>query len=63
LQALSDGKDSVRMEVLPDSQGVRFIVNNEYNVPNLAWGNWVKDPIILKPGYTNHVRMRFTDRD
>jgi hypothetical protein len=68
LQALSDGKDSVRMEVEPPAPGegrgrVRMIVNNEYNVPNLAWGNWVKDPIVLKPGYTNQVRMRFTDHD
>jgi len=21
-------------------------------VPNLAWGNWVKDPLVLKPGCT-----------
>ncbi|MCL6544316.1 MAG: hypothetical protein K6T61_03745 [Bryobacteraceae bacterium] len=66
LQAVSDGKDAVRMEVEPAAEGrgrVRFIINNEYNVPNLAWGNWVKDPIVLKPGYTNQVRMRFTERD
>ncbi|MGQ9633313.1 MAG: hypothetical protein ACUVXB_03620 [Bryobacteraceae bacterium] len=56
------------MEVEPPAEGqdrrqVRFIINNEYNVSNLAWGNWVKDPIVLKPGYTNHVRMRFTEWD
>jgi hypothetical protein len=61
LQALSDGKDAVRLEARPD--GVRFIVNNEWNYPNLAWGNWVKDPILPKPGYTNQVRMRFGERD
>jgi hypothetical protein len=68
LQAVSDGRDAVRMEVLAAPSGlargnVRFIINNEYNVPNLAWGNWVKDAIVLKPGYTNQVRMRFGDRD
>jgi hypothetical protein len=68
LEALSDGKDAVRMEVIPASDGqtrgsVRFIINNEFNVPNLGWGNWVKDPILPKPGYTNQVRMRFGERD
>jgi hypothetical protein len=68
LEALSDGNDAVRMEVLPASDGqtrgsVRFIVNNEYNVPNLGWGNWVKDAIVPKPGYTNQVHMRFGERD
>jgi len=68
IQVVSDGKDAVRLEVLPppsdQTRGpVRLVINNEYNVPNLAWGNWVKDPIVVKPGYTNQVRMRFTDRD
>ncbi len=68
LQAVSDGKDAVRMEVLAAPAGqargsVRFNINNEYNVPNIAWGNWAKDPITPKPGYTNQVRMRFGDRD
>jgi hypothetical protein len=68
LQALSDGKDAVRMEVLAAPAGqargsVRFNINNEYNVPNIARGNWSKDAITPKPGYTNQVRMRFGDRD
>ena len=42
---------------------VRFIVNNEWNYPQLGWGNYVKDPILLKPGYSNQVRLRFRDRD
>jgi hypothetical protein len=65
LEALSDGSDAVRLEVLPDGTrgSVRFIVNNEWNCPNLAWGNYVKDPILLKPGYANQVRLRFRDRD
>jgi hypothetical protein len=68
LQAVSDGKDAVRMEVLATAAGqargsVRFNINNEYNVPNIAWGNWSKDAVTPKPGYTNQVRMRFGDRD
>jgi hypothetical protein len=62
IEALSNGKDAVRMEVVPNGGGVRFIVNNEWNVPNLAWGNYVKDPIEVKPGYSNQVRLRFNDR-
>jgi hypothetical protein len=41
---------------------VRFIVNNEWNVPNLAWGNYVKDPVLVKPGYSNRVRLRLLGR-
>jgi hypothetical protein len=41
---------------------VRFIVNNEWNVPNLAWGNYVKDPIEIKPGYSNQIRLRLSDQ-
>ena len=68
LQAVSDGRDAVRLEVLAAPAGqargsVRFNINNEFNVPNLAWGNWVKDAIVLKPGYTSQVRMRFGDSD
>jgi hypothetical protein len=61
LEALSEGKDAVRLEAHPE--GVRFIVNNEWNYPDLAWGNWVKDPVVPKPGYVNQVRMRFGERD
>ncbi|MBZ5580851.1 MAG: hypothetical protein LAQ30_01370 [Acidobacteriia bacterium] len=61
LEAVSDGKDAVRLEARPE--GVRFIVNNEWNYPNLAWGNWVKDAVLPKAGYTNQVRMRFSERD
>jgi hypothetical protein len=66
LQAVSDGSDAVRLEVIPgpaNSRGsVRFIVNNEWNVPNLAWGNYVKDPVLVKPGYSNRVRLRLLGR-
>jgi hypothetical protein len=61
VQALSDGTDAVRLEARPE--GVRFFINNEWNYPNLAWGNWVKDPVLPKAGYANQVRMRFGERD
>jgi hypothetical protein len=64
LDALSDGSAAVRLEVVQgDRRGVRFIVNNEWNYPNLAWGNWVRDAVLTKPGYTNQVRLRLADRD
>jgi hypothetical protein len=55
LEALADGSDAVRLEAADGK--IRFIINNEWNYPNLAWGNWVKDPILPKPGYSNRVRM------
>jgi len=42
---------------------VRFIVDNLWNYPRLSWGNYVKDPIIVKAGYSNTVRFQFSDRD
>ncbi|MBD8548563.1 hypothetical protein IFT82_17735 [Sphingomonas sp. CFBP 8760] len=42
---------------------VRMIVNNLWNYPQLSWGNYVKKPVLVTNGYTNSVRVRFTDRD
>jgi hypothetical protein len=42
---------------------VRFIINNEWNYPQLGWGNYVKDPVLIKAGYSNQVLLRFRDRD
>jgi hypothetical protein len=42
---------------------IRFIIANEWNYPQLSWGNYVKDQILVKSGYKNQVRMRFSDRD
>ena len=48
----------------PEGQGdIRFLINNEWNYPELSWGNYVKEPILLSSGYTNTVRMRLTDSD
>jgi hypothetical protein len=43
--------------------GVRFIINNLWNYPELAWGNYVKDPVLIETGYSNTVRMRLIDHD
>jgi hypothetical protein len=40
---------------------VRFIVNNEWNIPNLAWGDYVKDPVLPEKGYTNKIYLKFSD--
>jgi len=37
---------------------VRFNINNEWNYPELTWGNFVKPPVRVETGYTNTVRMR-----
>jgi hypothetical protein len=42
---------------------VLLIIDNEWNYPELTWGNYVKDPITIETGYTNTVRMRLTDSD
>lgn len=42
---------------------VRFIVNNLWNYPQISWGNYAKDPIFVGVGYTNLVRLRFSDSE
>ena len=37
---------------------VRFNINNEWNYPELTWGNFVKPPVRVETGFTNTVRMR-----
>jgi len=40
---------------------VQFIVDNLWNYPQIAWGNYAKDPIFVGAGYTNLVRVRLSD--
>jgi hypothetical protein len=61
VRAESDGTAAVRAEVLPDGK-VRFNINNLWGYPDLAWGNDAP-PIAIDRGYTNAVRLRFTDTD
>ncbi len=39
---------------------VRFIINNEYNYPHIAWGNYSKPPILIQEGYSNFISMKLT---
>ena len=54
--------DSFRIVGSGARGNVRFIVNNEWNCPNLAWGNYVKDPILPEKGYTNKVFLKLGDK-
>jgi hypothetical protein len=62
LQAFSDAKDAVRLEVVEPgpTNAVRMIINNEWNYPQLGNGNYMKPPIIIGTGYTNTVRLCLT---
>ena len=46
-----------------DQGDIRFMIDNEWNYPELTWGNYVKEPIMIETGYTNTVRMRLADND
>lgn len=37
---------------------LKMIVDQEYNYPDLAWGNYVKEPILLSPGYQGEIYLR-----
>lgn len=44
----------------PDAE-VRMVIANEWNYPELAWGCYAKEPILIRTGYRNTVRMRLVD--
>jgi hypothetical protein len=54
--------DSFRIVGFKTKGNVKFVVNNEWNVPNLAWGNYVKDPILPEKGYTNKIYLKLSDK-
>jgi hypothetical protein len=41
---------------------VSFIINNDYNYPHIAWGNYSKPPILIQEGYSNFVSMKLTGK-
>lgn len=49
-----------RMVVLREGceGNVRFVVDNEYNYPDLTWGCYYKEPILVASGYTKRVTTR-----
>lgn len=63
LQAISLGRDAVRMEVPHGEKdsSVRMFINNEWNYPNLGLGNLMRAPIMIKSGYSNTVKVRFVN--
>jgi hypothetical protein len=65
LTALSDGHDAVRMEMDPGYKvlpsGIRMYIHNQWNYPDLGLGNYMKDPILIRTGYSNLVRMRLEE--
>jgi len=63
IQAVSEGKDAVRMELLGGTKEskIRMYINNEWNYPNLGLGNLMKAPIMTRPGYSNTIKVRLVD--
>ena len=58
--------DAFQVLGLSGRPDVSFIVNNEWNYPEigwLRWGNYAKDAVIVTTGYQNEVRVRFADHD
>lgn len=58
VEALSEEKDAVRLEVVPRSGDVLMYINNEWNYPTLGIGNYMKAPIAFTDGYTNTIFLR-----
>jgi len=61
IQAISPGTDAVRMSrsSLSGHDGIFMIINNLWNYPQLGLGNYMKDPIMIKQGYSNIIQMCF----
>jgi hypothetical protein len=60
LQVQSDKSQAVRLEVegaLPDGN-VKLIVNDLWNYANLGLGNYMKEPINVRPGFSGKVHLR-----
>lgn len=61
VEALSEEKDAVRMELSAHDGPITMIINNEWNYPTLGVGNYMKPPIAFGDGYTNTVHFRLVD--
>lgn len=55
--------DYLRVIAEEMEEPIRFIVNNEYNYPHIAWGNYTKPPVRIYDGYRNSVRMRLFGKE
>lgn len=58
MQVLSEERDAVRLEAARPDGPVTLIINNQWNYPTLGIGNYMKDPIVLRDGYTDWVYLR-----
>jgi hypothetical protein len=61
IQVVSPETNSVRMSHTTWSghKGIFMIIDNLWNYPQLGLGNYMKDAIVVKEGYSNSVQMRF----
>ena len=60
LRIQSDKSQAVRLEVeaaAPDGN-VKLIVNDLWNYANLGLGNYMKEPINVRPGFSGKVHLR-----
>ncbi len=46
----------LRAEQPPEA--VRFHILNAWNYPELTWGNYMKEPVVVEKGYANRVQAR-----
>lgn len=61
IEAFSQETDAVRMEVVQRTGVVNIYIDNLWNYPQLAVGNYIKPAIMIGDGYSNVVRMRLVD--
>jgi hypothetical protein len=61
VRAESNASDAVRLEV--SGADVRMYIDNLWNYRQIGLGNFMKEPVVVKTGYSNVVRVRLTDRD
>ena len=54
--------DHFRVICEENEEPVGFIINNDYNYPHIAWGNYCKPAIMIDTGYSNSVVMRLKKR-
>ena len=61
VEVFSQECDAVRLEADARTGAVRLFINNLWNYPQLAVGNYIKPPVLIGDGYENLVRMRLVD--
>lgn len=55
--------DYFRILTGTEPEPLYFIVNNEYNYPHIAWGNYTKPEIMIYDGYENEVTVELKVRE